>query len=172
MGSLGAPNTYMEFKLQQHQAMNEAKKIIKNVNKEFFQKFNRRYGNGLVDVINPDAKVGIIATGSITGTIEETIKNKKIGLLKLKTFRPFPKEDIIKSTENWDHIAIIDRNISFGFGGAKYGEIKSILPNKKISSFIMGLGGRDITEKDIQFVIKNLKKNKEFWVNVNDTWIT
>jgi len=173
MGSLGAPNTYMEFKYQQQKAMNNTIKTIKDVNKEFYKLFGRKYGDGLVEIINPDAKTGIIAAGSITGTIESVIKKyKNVGLVKLKTFRPFPKKELIKACSNFENIAVIDRNISFGFGGAKYGEIKSILPDKKITNFIMGLGGRDITENDIKFVIKNVKKEKEIWVNVNDTWIT
>ena len=96
-----------------------------------------------------DAKTVIVGMGTLCGTARVVVdelrkQNKKIGLVKITCFRPFPKKEL--SVLKGKNIIVIDRNISLGLEGALATELKSILPNVK--GIVTGLGGKDIT-KDI-----------------------
>jgi pyruvate ferredoxin oxidoreductase alpha subunit len=169
-GSFSFPNSYMEFKKQQADAMENSKEVIEKVNNEFEKKFGRRYDLIETYKLN-NAKTVIIAMGSVCGTIKEVIdKLKGVGLIRIRSFRPFPKEELIKACEGLKNIAVVDRAYSYGFSGILYQEIKACLEDlstkPKISDFIMGLGGRDIRIEDIEFAIKNAQRERIFWVNV------
>ena len=80
----------------------------------------------------------------------------KVGLARVRTFRPFPKEEILKLGKQADLI-VIDRNISVGSGGALFNEVKASLYGKsdaKVYSFIAGIGGKDVTYNDIETICK------------------
>ncbi len=165
-GPIGFPNVYMEFKKQQQDAMDSAVKAIRQTNDEFGKQFKRSYGNGLIETYKTDdAKTAIVAMGSVCGTARVVVdqlreQGKKVGLIKIKSYRPFPKEDLIRETKQIKNLAIIDRDISFGYEGALYTDVKSALFGKKIdiNGFIAGLGGRDITTKHIEKAIKESEK--------------
>jgi len=169
MGPIGYPNSFMEFKHQQHEAMINALEIIKKTHQEFSNNFNRSYGNGLIEeFMLKDADFAVIAMGTITATARHVVeelrkKGKKVGLIKIKTFRPFPEKDIIKSAENLKAIAVLDRNISFGQHGTLFSEIKSVLHHKNIivNSFICGLGGRDVTPNHIKTAFEKTIQSKK-----------
>lgn len=151
-GSIADPSCYMEFKKEQHEAMLDSIKVIKQINEDFKKQFKRSYGDGLIETYNIEAKKIFVAMGSVCGTIRELIdKNKEYGLIKIKSFRPFPfneLKEVVKDKE----LIVIDKDISFGAGGALAIELKNISTNVK--SVIAGLGGRDIT-------IDKLKKAAE-----------
>lgn len=151
---------YMEHKKQQHEAMKKALKIIKNVGKEYYT-LSGRYYDTMDKYKLDDADFAIIALGSTAGTVREAVdklrkNNIKAGLLKLRLFRPFPREDIINALKNVKVISVLDRSDSFGgFGGPIFSEMRSAMFKKtdaEILDYIYGLGGRDITVKDIDFV--------------------
>ncbi|MBD3309700.1 pyruvate ferredoxin oxidoreductase, partial [Candidatus Woesearchaeota archaeon] len=120
MGPIGYPDSYMDFKIQQQHGLMQAMKLIVKANKDFKQKFGRSYGNGLIEKYRlEDAEYAIMAAGTVCGTIrtvvDELRKNGiKTGMIKLKTFRPFPEDDIIKALSGLKAVGIIDRNISLG----------------------------------------------------------
>lgn len=161
-GPIAFPDTFMDFKMAQQEAMVNALQIIKQANSEFKKIFGRGYGDGLVEAYKMnDAKAAIIAMGSVCGTIREAVddlrkKGRKVGLLKIKTFRPFPEKEVISACRKIKSIAVIDKNISLGHEGALFTEIRAALPQKIVSSFIAGLGGRDITKKQL---IKAINKS-------------
>jgi pyruvate ferredoxin oxidoreductase alpha subunit len=169
MGPIGFPNSFMEFKHQQQEAMLYSLNIIKKTHEEFSKKFGRSYGNGLIEeFMTKDADYAVIAMGTITATaryvVEELRKQgKKVGLIKIKTFRPFPEQEIINTTANLKAIAILDRDISFGQHGALFSEIRSALQHKDIivNNFIVGLGGRDVTPDHIKTAFEKTIKAKE-----------
>jgi pyruvate ferredoxin oxidoreductase alpha subunit len=112
-----------------------------------------------------DAEVALIAMGSVCGTIKDVIdiereKGNKVGLLKIVTYRPFPEEAIKKSLAKIPCVGVIDKNISLGSNGAVFTEVKAAFEStdKKISGFVAGLGGRDITIETIQSIIEDTKK--------------
>jgi len=169
MGPIGFPNSFMEFKHQQQEAMKKSIDIIKKTHEEFSKIFGRSYGNGLIEeFMLKDAEYAVIAMGTITATaryvVEELRKQgKKVGLIKVKTFRPFPEKDIVNAAKNLKGIAILDRDISFGQHGALFSEIRSALQHKDIiiNSFICGLGGRDVTPDHIKTAFDKTMKAKE-----------
>ena len=155
MGAIAFPNSYMEIKEEQHNAMNDSLKFIKEVNDDFNKRFGRKYGNGLVEEYKvKDADKVIVAMGSTCGTIRTVVdelrkKGEKVGMLKLKSFRPLPRYEIFKSLNNVKEVKVFDRAISFGNAGPLYTEIKDCLA-REVQGFIVGLGGRDITREHIK----------------------
>ena len=118
--------------------------------------------NGLVEYSGPKNPTTIIvALGSVTGTIKEVIKtDKKTGCLKIKTYRPFPGEEITKIISGAKNIAVLEKAISLGQSGPIYSDLKAALSgttakNLNVRSYIVGLGGRDVTEMMIKNIIRD-----------------
>ena len=155
-GSFGTPAHYMEFKYQQWEAMENAQKVIDEVFSEFYEKFGRKYEK-VSEYRTDDADIIILTMGSMSGTARAAVdsmreKGIKVGAAKLTVFRPFPFREIKDLSRKAKVLAVADRNISFGFGGAVFAEIAGALINEKekpmLIDFIIGLGGRDITQED------------------------
>jgi len=166
MGPIGLPKDYIHFKKQQQDAMIDSLKVIKEVNNDFGRKFGRKYGDGLVEGYKlNDAKTIIIAMGSVCATIREFVdverkKGNKIGLLKVRCYRPLPKDEIMRALKNVKRVKVLDKNISLGFEGALTTEIKSLFNNKEVKGYVIGLGGKDITLEDL----KGMMKNNKGWI--------
>ncbi|MCJ7746419.1 MAG: pyruvate ferredoxin oxidoreductase [Desulfobacterales bacterium] len=162
IGSLTPPDLFTEIKYQMQQAMEEAKSVILQVDDEYLKVFGRRYG--LVEAYRcEDAELVLITSGTASSTSREVIdryrdEGKAIGMLKIRTFRPFPSEEIRRVLKGIPKVAVIDRNISYGMGGIFAEELRSVFCNEevrpKVFSYIAGLGGRDITQETISDVIE------------------
>jgi pyruvate ferredoxin oxidoreductase alpha subunit len=169
MGPIGFPDSYMVFKKQQQDSMHKALQKIKKTNSEFKKIFKRSYGNGLIETYKiKDAKYAIIGMGTLCGTSRMVIdrlrkKGKRVGLIKIRCFRPFPEKELQNITKGIKGLAVIDRDISFGYKGALYSDIKTSLYDQKITinGFITGLGGRDITPAHINKAINKIGKTKK-----------
>jgi len=168
-GGLTGPDWYYELRYNIEKSMGEAKTAIRETDEEFKDIFGRSYG--LVEPYKcDDAKLILVTSGTVTGTSRVVVdelrdKGKKIGLLKIRTFRPFPVENVREVLGNADKVAVIDRNISFGHSGIFFEEVKSALYNggktPPIWGFIAGLGGRDVTPATIQEAISYTEKHDE-----------
>jgi len=157
---------YMEHKMQEHEAMKKALKIVKDVGKEYREISGRSYDT-LSEYKLDDAEMAVVAIGSTAGTVRAAVdsmreKGINAGLLKLRLFRPFPREDIINALKNVKVVVVMDRCDSFGgFGGPLFSEVRSSLfknSNAEIVNYIYGLGGRDITVKEIEHVVNEAKE--------------
>lgn len=171
LGTFTDPNYYMEARHDMEVAMEGAKDVIRAVNKEFAEKFGREY-DLVENYMCDDAEIILVAMGSICGTIKAVVdkmrkEGHKIGLLKVIAFRPFPKEDIYNAVKNAERIAVLDKNISFGIGGVLFNEIKAKM-DVDARGFILGLGGRDVSNEDIKNII-NITKNSTESDEIN--WI-
>jgi pyruvate ferredoxin oxidoreductase alpha subunit len=108
-----------------------------------------------------DADIAVIVLGSTSGTARVAVKamrekGVKVGMIKIRMFRPFPVEELTSSLKGVKAIAVMDRSDSFGaFGGPVFSEIRSILQNQdmEIVNYIYGLGGRDIRQDQVEQVI-------------------
>ena len=159
---LTPPDLFTEMRYQIQEAMEEAKKVILHVDEEFDALFGRRYG--LVEGYRlEDAELVLVTSGTPASTARDVIDQyrddgKPVGLLKVRTFRPFPSEEIRKALKNVSKVAVIDRNISFGMGGIFAEELKSVYGNEEegpiIFGYIAGLGGRDITKETISGILE------------------
>jgi pyruvate ferredoxin oxidoreductase alpha subunit len=170
MGPVGSPEHYMEIKEQQQKAMLNSMKIIKEVEDEFAKKFNRNY-EPIVEYQTKDAEKIIVCMGTVCGTTREVIdkskaKGKKVGMIKLNIFRPFPRGDlikIIKQCKKLKNLIVLDRAVSVGNKGPVFTEIRDALFDLKIRIIgcIVGLGGRDVTKKHIE---KAFSLQEEKWL--------
>lgn len=158
----------MKYRASHLKAMQDAKKVIEDVDKEFEKEFGRSYG-GIVDkYLCDDAGIVLVTIGSPTGTAREAIdiaraNGIKVGLLKVRFMRPFPSEQIRKVLKDKNGFAVVDRSVSFGFNaGPLYVEVKSAVSDlcQKTSNFsaIGGLGGADITLQHMLDCIEQLDK--------------
>ncbi|MCS7114184.1 MAG: transketolase C-terminal domain-containing protein [Nitrososphaerota archaeon] len=157
--------SYMEYKYFQAKAAENAKKIISDVDDEFGENFGRSYG-GLFEAYRmDDAEVAIITLGSMTTTartvVDEYRKNGvKAGLIKLRTYRPFPTQELRKTLERVSVVGVVERDFSYGYAGAVYVDTAAALKRlgdiPKIVNFITGLGGREITLDNFRYIIKRL----------------
>lgn len=169
MGPIAFPDSFMEFKKMQQEAMLNAVEKIKEVNEEYAKQFGRSYGNGLIELYQmEDAEYALLGMGTLVGTARVVVdelrkEGHKVGLIKLRSLRPFPKEDLIKATENLQGLAVIDRHISLGYEGPLFSDVRSALFERdlRIINFIAGLGGRDITQKHLRKALFSLKEGKE-----------
>lgn len=175
-GGLTGPDLYYEFRYNIQSTMNKAIHKIKEVDAEFEKIFKRSYGLVETYKLN-DAKTVLVTSGSLSSTAKIAVdnlrkNNKKVGLLRIRVFRPFPKDEICKYLKDAEIIGVIDRNISFGNEGIFFTETKAALYNTKnhppVYGFIAGLGGRDITVSDIEKIAHILEgQPKELnWIGV------
>jgi pyruvate ferredoxin oxidoreductase alpha subunit len=169
MGPVAYPNYYFEFKRQQEEGMKNALRVITEVHDEYAQLTGRHYGNGLIEEYEvKDAEIAIVCLGSTAGTVKTVVdelrlSGVKAGLLRIRTFRPFPAECIAKALRRVKAIAIMDRSLSFGGnGGAVYHETRHALydesPHPLIVNYVYGLGGRDTSPSQIRRVFEDLQK--------------
>jgi len=167
MGPNALPNYYFEFKRQQEEGMKNALKKIQEVNNEYAKISGRSYGNGLVDAYKlDDAEIAIVVIGSTAGTLKviaDQLRQEgiKAGVLRIRSFRPFPVEDIRNALRNSKAIAVMDKSMSpGGLGAAVYNEVRNALYDLKQQpitvNYIFGLGGRDSSPRDLRRIFEDL----------------
>jgi len=167
MGLLADPDYYMEARFAIQETMKETIGYLSEVSQEFKGVFGRDYGDLLVEEYQvKDAEKVIVAMGSVCGTIKEVVdaqraKGKKVGLLRIITYRPFPYARIYAALKDVPKVAVLDKAVSLGACAPIAAEIKATFQGKKkapqvISSFVAGLGGRDITVETITEVLRRL----------------
>ena len=153
--------------------MIRAKEKIKSVTRDFEKKFGRAYGNGLIQEhkIN-DADVAMIIYGDLALQMEEAVdqvreEGYKVGMVKLRHFRPFPVEDIINIAKKVKVLGVIDRATAFGSqtGGPVSNEVKTALHDTKgtakIFPIMNGIGGREVSLEQQKDQLKILMKFHE-----------
>ena len=172
LGTLADTESYLEIRHDMEIAMENSLDVIEEVGKEFGDLFGRYYGL-IEEYKSEDADIILIAMGSLCGTIKDVVdkereNGKKVGLVRIRSYRPFPK-DALKVAVKDAKLAVIDKDISFGAGGAVYMDVKAALDNETYG-FIIGLGGRDITPIDIEEIIEkteNPTKDIE-WIGLRE----
>ncbi|MCQ2971978.1 MAG: pyruvate ferredoxin oxidoreductase [archaeon] len=173
IGTFADPENYLEARHDMQVAMDNAKEVIQQTCDEFAEKFGRQYG--LVDAYKcDDAEIIYVAMGSICSTIRAIVDElreagEKVGLLKIRAYRPFPVEAIEEAVVNCDKLAVVDKNVTFGNGGALFTDIKAKI-HKDAYGFIVGLGGRDITPKEIKEIYEKTKNpvKEVTWIGLKE----
>ena len=155
---------YTEYRYKHCAALHRAKQKSEQIDKEFEDIFGYRYGGQIEEYKTKDADLVIVTMGSCTGTAKGVIDRKrdeglKVGLIKIRMFRPFPVERLIKALNGKKAIGVIDRNVFYSlFCGHVFFEMKCLLnelepPIPLLLNFIAGLGGLDITPQQVERVI-------------------
>jgi pyruvate ferredoxin oxidoreductase alpha subunit len=169
IGPVALPNYYFEFKRQQEEAMNNAMTVIQQIHDQYAQLTGRAYGDGLLEQYKlGDAEIAVICVGSTAGTAKAVIdelrdSGVKAGLLRIRTYRPFPAEAIVKALGKAKAVAVMDRSMSFGGrGGAVFHEVRHALYDSAtrpyVVNYIYGLGGRDTSPIQIKKIFEDLQK--------------
>jgi pyruvate ferredoxin oxidoreductase alpha subunit len=186
LGSFATPADYLEIRQELHDDLISALPVIKDEYEKYnkiiptkkFQISNFKFqiDNGLLEYYGPKkAKTVIVAMGSVVGTIKEIIDEKKssaglfssgAGVLKIKSFRPFPAEELVKILKivGAKNIAVAEKAVSLGYAGPLGIEIKAAVQGKisaRVKNFIIGLGGRDITREMIRNIIRQAEGKGE-----------
>jgi 2-oxoisovalerate ferredoxin oxidoreductase alpha subunit len=165
--NLVSPEWYMEFRYMIQEAMENAKRLIPQIDREYGKCFGSEYG-GLVEKYRCEGADLVLLTMGTMGSdaklaVDELRKEGlRVGSARVRVYRPFPVEDIVKLAAGSRMIATMDRHISFGMEGFLGSEVKASLYGQKdrplFAGFIAGLGGRDVTAGTIEKVAKKSLK--------------
>ena len=187
-GSIGEEEMLMELRYSVQQTMQYAKQRIKEIFAEWAEISGRDYGGLIESYRTEDAEVILLAMGSMAGTIKETVDNlrsegERVGLVRIRSFRPFPYEEIWQAVKGAKALAVLDANLSLGSEGAIGMDLKAKLygiPDApQVVSVIAGLGGRDVDEARIKDIVNRVKEVREsgyflrepYWAGLNPTMV-
>jgi len=151
---------FNEFRRKHLAALQRVKDKIEQIEAEFQEAFGRSYGGLIQEYRMEDAEIVLVAVGSCAATARVVVDKKreeglKVGLIRIRVFRPFPREKLAKALKGKKAIGVIDRNVCYGWNcGTLFMELKAALfdlgePSKTIN-FIDGLCGLDITKEHIE----------------------
>lgn len=179
--NLVSPEWYMEFRYMIQEAMDNAKRIIPEIDAEYGKLFGSSYG-GLIEKYKcDDADVVLVSMGTIASDAKLAVDKLrkdgvKVGSARVRVYRPFPTEEIVKLADNSQMLATIDRHISFGMEGFLGSETKASLFSMKdkplVAGFIAGLGGRDVTRDTIvKIAEKSFNSLKAGRVEKETEWV-
>ncbi len=183
-GQLAQPGVYTEMRYNMEMAMTAALQQYPKITVEFAKAFGRSYQP--VEALDcEDAEIILVTSGTVSATAtlklrELRKRGEKVGLLKIRMFRPFPANLIQRHLSKADKVAVIDRNFSFGAGGIFAQEIKAALcnlaPHPPVFAYVAGLGGRDITPETIETIYQKTKQSaapspESEWIDLNQEHI-
>lgn len=168
LGAMAGPDAYMEIRMLLHRSMEQAAGVIESEAERFEKAFERRQG-GVLDVYRAkDAEVLLVSMGSLLGTMKDAVDELReegypVGIIKVRTVRPFPRDGLHDALSEARVVGVIEKDISLGLEGILCSEIRSAFcgeadtPN--ISSFVVGLGGRDVRKQQIRDIALGLFEN-------------
>ncbi|HOX31827.1 MAG TPA: hypothetical protein PLB91_05815 [Spirochaetales bacterium] len=180
LGEVAPPYIYMEMRRSIQSAMESALCLLPEVEEEFAGIFGRRHG--LVDAYRcEDAEIVLAMAGTAASTArilvdELRAAGRRVGLLRIRLFRPFPAQAIRAALGPARKLAVLDRNCSFGAGGIFAQEIRAALcghAGPAVYSYVAGLGGRDITVESLRGVYEATRDRPEpptesVWVGLRE----
>ena len=166
VGPYDVTHYYFEHKKQEAEAMKDAKQAILDQGKRFGQQFGRTYGF-FEEYCMEDAEEALVLIGSTAGTAKAAVdqlraQGKKVGLIKLRVFRPFPAEELAQALSHCKAVAVMDKSEGFSScGGPIFAETRSALydleQRTKLINVVYGLGGRDVSTGDIAALYQRLE---------------
>ncbi len=162
IGAVGVPDFYEEFRYMLQKAMLESRGKILEVGQAFSKQFGREHG--LIECYrSDDAEVLLLTMGSLSGSVKEVVDEyrghgARVGLVKVRTFRPFLTKELAEALSNAKAVAVLEKDFSPGSTGALFSDLSGALANAKKSplllNFICGLGGRDVSVIQIREAAK------------------
>ena len=165
VGPLDVQTYLFEHKVQQADAMRNAKKVILEISKDFEKMTGRKYGL-FEEYKLDDAEVAIVCMNSTAGTTKFVVDNLrekgiKAGLLKIRVYRPFPDKEVAQALSHLKAVAVLDKSDSLnGIGGALFEDVTSSMfvnqANVPTVNYVYGIGGRDTKADDIEKVYEDL----------------
>jgi pyruvate ferredoxin oxidoreductase alpha subunit len=168
IGLYADPRFYLETRYILHRAMERSEETIKAVSADFAKAFGRDSGGLIKTYKLEDAELVIVSMGSVVGTIKDLIdeleeEGKKVGLLQICSYRPFPRHTVYNALKDKMNIVVLEKSVSLGRGGILASDVRWSFPRaekheRSISSFIAGLGGRNIPMDDLRYMVEKVEK--------------
>lgn len=170
IGALGAPEVYTEARKMMDNALLASKAGVVKAFDEFEKMFGRKYK--LVETYKTeDAETIIVTMGSISETAMEAIdemraEGEKVGLVRIRLWRPFPLEEFMAAVKGAKNLAVVDRHFTPGCPeGPVATEVRALMYNEEnrphMSNFILGLGGRDVPRNHFKYIVEQTKSQSE-----------
>jgi pyruvate ferredoxin oxidoreductase alpha subunit len=181
-GGLVKPDAYMEMRWLQQEAFRQVPEVIAAIENDWQRMFGRSYG-AVESYRAADAELVLVTSGTVTSTARAAVDarraaGERVGLLKIRMFRPFPSALVREALAGVPRVAVLDRNVSPGHSGIFAEELRAALydlpedTRPAVLGFVLGLGGRDITPAVINEVIEQARAEssparEDLWVGVN-----
>lgn len=164
-GSYATPDYYMEFRVAMHNAMERARRVMEEVFREWAEVSGRDWGGHITN--SQEAETYAIAMGSLVGLVRDVVEElrkdgKSVGLIKLRTFRPFPAKELRKALKDANKVIIFERSLSLGSEPPVTLDVKSAIQKMDVDvySLVVGLGGRDIPREVVKRNIEDVLDGK------------
>jgi len=174
-------NLFMEYRHKHTAAFNRAKEKFEEINRDFAAQFGRNFGGQIEEYRTEDADIVMITMGAASGTAKSVIDEMrdgglKVGLVRIRMFRPFPKEKLAEAVKGKKAIGVIDRNVLCGWDcGHVFLEMSAVQNRFKLQipmvGFIDGLAGADISEAHIGRAIQTTVAAAEGKETKEVTWL-
>jgi pyruvate/2-oxoacid:ferredoxin oxidoreductase alpha subunit len=180
-GALTTPSVYMEMRLRQQEAFGRVPETLRKIDREWASRFGRSWGAIETDRV-VDAELVLVTSGTVTSTARHVVnecreRGEKVGLVKIKMFRPFPTDALREVLAGVPRVAVLDRNISPGHGGIFAEELRSALydlPDRRrprVDGYVIGLGGRDVTPATIEECLERSRRSAGAVSEREDLWV-
>ncbi|HKZ64092.1 MAG TPA: transketolase C-terminal domain-containing protein [Thermoplasmata archaeon] len=159
LGSFMPPDQYMEHRRGIADAMEHAARLIPEVEAEYMRTFGRDHGGALPTYLCDDADAVLVVSGTAAPTARAVARalradGYRVGVAKLRVFRPFPVAAMRALAAHVPRVAVLDRSFTFGFGGALFQEVRNAVQSPRggplVRGFVAGLGGRDLVPATIR----------------------
>jgi len=162
------PDYAMEMRYQLDRVMDSSRKVIKEVDEAFAEKFGRSYGGLFEPYHMEDADFALVSLGTATSTARAVVdelreKGKRAGLIKLRFMRPFPEKELLDAVSHLKALGVFDRSIGFNSYGPVFTEVRSALHALElpITDHIGGLGGRDLTTEEMREIFAVIERSSK-----------
>lgn len=149
------PDHFEEFSRDRFESMLLGADVFDEYAAEFEKLFGRRHSR-LESYRMEDAEYALVGLGSMMGTTRTVVdelrsQGKRVGMLSIKSYRPFPVREVKKALENCKAVGVLDRDVAFGIGGIVHLDVSRCMVDKgcTLKNFIVGLAGRDVTPETI-----------------------
>jgi pyruvate/2-oxoacid:ferredoxin oxidoreductase alpha subunit len=179
MGGLVWPHEGTSHRLELDEAMARVPAVLTECRAEFEDLFGRDPGDAIETFETEDAERILVASGSITSTAREVVRQhrqagEKVGLIKIKLFRPFPEDEIRRACRSTAKIGVLDRNYAAGLGGVFWQDLRAAFQGHRddllIQDYLTGLCGGDVTPHEIDGVLADLalrvSAEKPVWMGI------
>ncbi len=179
-GSFMPPDQYTEYRKNVADGMEAAAVVIEDVEREYAERFGRDHGGALPLFRCEDADAVLVVSGTAASTARAVVREmrkeeKRVGVAKLRVFRPWPVAAFRSLAAKVARIAVLDRSYTFGFGGALFQEVRSAVQSSRggplVRGYIAGLGGRDIVPATIRAILEDVVARDEpevTWVDLKE----
>lgn len=163
MGGIDAPHATEVHRAQHHEAMGRVPGVYREVQDRFERDFGRRPADPVVAYRAEDADALVVSMGTIATTAERAVdearaRGERLGAVRVRMFRPFPAEELSRLFRGVRRIAVVDRDVSLGFGGVLWGEVRGQAePGAIVQGYMIGVGGGDVRPGHVTAIAADLR---------------